>query len=49
MIESVTIMPAPSGTEPSIVVQGDLGALLGLDQFQEGAQIGGGVGSGGRI
>ncbi len=41
MIQSVTIMPAPAGSIPGIVVRGDLGSLLGLDTFPRGPHVGG--------
>jgi site-specific DNA recombinase len=49
MIETVTVMPSLAGQQPGIIVRGELGSLLGLDPFQKGPQLGGKVGSGGRI
>jgi site-specific DNA recombinase len=49
MIETVTVVPAPAGEAPEIIVRGDLAGLLGFDKIQTGALQGGRVGSGGRI
>jgi site-specific DNA recombinase len=42
LIQSVTIVPAPAGTIPGIVVRGDLGSLLDLNKFPHGPHVGGG-------
>jgi hypothetical protein len=49
LIETVTVLPAPAGEAPGIIVRGDLAAVLGVDEIQKGAQRGGRGGSGGRI
>jgi hypothetical protein len=49
MIETVTVLPAPAGEAPEIIVRGDLAGVLGLDEIQRGALWGGRVGSGERI
>lgn len=46
MIDSVTIVPTPSGTMPGIVVRGDLGSLLGLNAFANSPNVGGTDGAG---
>jgi site-specific DNA recombinase len=46
MIQSVTIVPTPSGTMPGIVVRGDLGSLLELNAFANGPYVGGTDGAG---
>ena len=36
MIETVTVVPAPAGEAPEILVRGDLAGVLGLDEAQRG-------------
>ncbi|MGC1327528.1 MAG: hypothetical protein WA850_17570, partial [Xanthobacteraceae bacterium] len=49
MIETVTVIPAPTGQQPGVIVRGELGFLLGVDRLQNAPQLGGKAGSGGRI
>ncbi len=46
MIETVTIMPTPAGSVPGIIVQGELGSLLGSDAAPHAASVGGAGGAG---
>jgi hypothetical protein len=46
LVDTVTVVPTPSGTVPGIIVEGRLNSLLGLDPFADGSHVGGPGGAG---